>query len=220
MTHAIIIRFHYEETDPRWPWRFQYFKNVVLPRLLSQTNQDFDICIRCNQWQIPHFMELSPRIIPFYVKNERVNYRTAGAGRKKIYFFDFANWDEVVGLKKYDIQSGLDSDDLISVDYIQTVKDKVREYASAHPGKALHLCFQPEIFNTKSNLTYSIGIKYSEKDGSAFMSLYQPDKENYHWVYEISHHKLGQLADKSIVLPAGYCWASVHDHNESTGKSS
>lgn len=215
MNHIVIIRFHYEENDPRWPWRFQYFKEQVLPRLLNQTNQDFDIGIRCNRWQIPFFMELSDKIIPFYVKNEKAQYRPIGG---KMYFFDFAKWEDVVGLKQYDIQSGLDSDDLVSPNYIQKTKDSISEFALKHPGKSFHLSFQPEIHNVKTYETYPIGVKYSPRVGSAFFAIYQPKKEKYIFAYQYSHMKLGQVMDFSITLPAGSCWASVHELNESTGK--
>jgi hypothetical protein len=50
------------------------------------------------------------------------------------------------------------------------------------------------------------------------MALYQPKKENYRFIYEESHLTIIKKADKKIVLPIGYCYATCHEYNESTGK--
>jgi hypothetical protein len=214
--HIVIIRFHYEKDSPRFQWRFEYFKNEVLPRLLKQTDSNFDIGIRCNEWHNELFRSLHPRIIPFQINNERVFYKKRGRGKK--YFFDFCEWKDVIGLKKYDIQTGLDSDDLIADNYIETIVSEIKKFSKSNPNKSLHICFQPELFNYKTKEIYSIGQTYGPRDGSAFMSMYQPDKINYHFIYERSHHYLYQLVSSTIIIPKGYCWATVHDYNESTGK--
>ena len=214
--HVVIIRFHYERNDPRFEWRFQYFKDNVLPRLLYQTVDDFDIAIRCNPWHNELFKNLHPRIIPFQVGNEHVDYKEVGRFK---FFFDFSPWKNVIGLDKYLIQTGLDSDDLIVADYIETIRNEIKKYP---PNESLHISFVPEIFNVAKCTTYGIGVKYSPTDGSAFMTLYQPryndPKYEYHFVYERSHHKLYKIVDRSITMPTGYCFASVHNWNESTGK--
>lgn len=215
MKVILIVRFHYEKDSPRFEWRFNYFKNEVLPKILDQTYQDFDIGIRCNAWHNDLFKSLSDRIIPFQVKDEEVKYKTCG---NKTYFFDFTSWENVIGLEKYDIQIGLDSDDFISPDYVQTIHETVLRHIRRNGGKSLHISFQPEIYNTITKYIYPIGVDYSPTDGSAFMALYQSDKENYHFIYECSHHVIGKLAEKSITMPKGKCWASVTSgFNESTG---
>ncbi len=217
MTTAFIIRFHYEKEDPRFEWRFEYFKKDVLPRILAQTDQNFTIAIRCNEWSKPLFEALSDRIVTFTVKNERVLYKKS---RNKKYFYDFAKWEEVEGLPQYDLQLGLDSDDLISPPYLETVRDYVNFYAESTPGKSVHICFQPLLLNVETGQESLIGQTYTPTMGSAFFALYQPDKKHYLFAYEVSHLKIGTLMDTSMVLPSGYCWASVHKHNESTGKTS
>lgn len=216
MTHALIIRFHYKQDDPRFDWRLAYFKAMVWPRILAQTNQDFDVCIWCNIWHVDQINSLSnehKKVKIFRVERERVDYKKLN-GKK--YFLDFTPWDEVVGLAKYDIQSGLDSDDLIDENYIQRIKDEIKKLDD---GKTtIHLSFQPKIFDTRSLEVRGIGKVYSERNGSAFMSLYQPVKNPYRFIYEDSHLRLGRFAGKSIVIEEGHCYATVHGINESTGK--
>lgn len=215
MRHALIIRFHYEKDDPRFIWRLNYFKMACLPRILAQTSQDFDICVRCYPWQEEQIKALSPRIKTFQVKNEGARYKQSG---KYKYFHDFVPWADVIGLKKYEIQSGLDSDDLIEPDYIKKIEDAVAKHKAKYPGKSLHLSFQPKLYSMKSQKVTPMR-KYREKTpGSAFFAIYQPNKDKYMFAYEVSHIYLGQHFDHSLVLPAGYCYATAHDLNESTGK--
>jgi hypothetical protein len=215
MKTAFIIRFHYEENDPRFEWRFNYFVDAVLPRIKAQTVQVDDICIRCNAWHKDRFEKLGLKT--FYVKDEFVKYKDSGTGKK--YFHDFVSFDRVVGLEKYDVQFGLDSDDLIEPDYVSLMIAKIEQYADRHPGKSLHLCFQPQTINIRNGKAEIKPMReYTPTRGSAFMSLFQPDKENYTFVYCESHMTLWKHADASFVLPVGYCMATIHDINESTGK--
>lgn len=212
LSHAVIIRFHYEDTDPRFHWRFAYFRSVVLPRLLSQTNQNFDICIRCNIWHKKLFESLHPKIKTFHMKREVVHYKKI---RNKKYFIDFIPWSEVVGLPKYDIQTTLDSDDLIREDFIERIYEEVIRNGL---DTSLHVHFQPKTFNLKT-LDQGQFPEYTRENGSAFAAIYQPDKGNqYMFINECSHLNLGLRMQNSVKIGEGYCWATIHYHNESTGK--
>src|SRR3989304_6316699 len=219
LSHLVVIRMHYPRGDPKFEWRFDYFKLMVLPRLLNQTFQDFDIGIRCNPVHYRRFLELSPKIIPFTVTKEAEGYiRPEDRERAKPYggeyFIDFVEWKDVVGLEKYDIQTGLDSDDLIlRDDYLEFIQ---RECRHAHR-RSLHLNFTPTIFDLKSLRSFPSQFHYSSPDrGSMFLSLYQPDKTDYKFIYHDSHFKMGKFADKSITIPESFVAQTVHDFNEST----
>ena len=208
--HALIIRFHYGKEDPRFDWRFSYFKAVVLPRILNQTRKDFDICIWCNKWHDEIFKSLSSRIKIFHSKKETIKYRIL---KGKKYYYDFIEYEDLEGLDKYEIQSGIDSDDLISRDYIDTIV----KYLKNEKGKT-HLCFQPKTFNLKT-LAIKPMLPYHSKRGSPFLSLYQPNKEdNYKFIYCDSHISMWRYAKKSIIIPSGHCFMTIHYLNESTGK--
>ena len=207
-----IIRFHYEKDDKRFEWRLNYFIKEVLPRIQNQTVQGFDICIRCNEWHKKIFKKLGLKT--FTVKDEYVAYKHNGDKTQR-YFYDFVTWDRIVGLKKYDIQLGLDSDDLVESNYLEKALEQIGRYDDGK--KSIHICFQPQFLYIKDN-TVKPFPKYSEVNGSAFMVLYQPNKENYRFIYEESHLSIIKKADKAIVIPSGYCYASCHPYNESTGK--
>jgi hypothetical protein len=183
---------------------------MVLPRLLRQTDKDFVIAIRCYPWHSERLRKLSDRIITFSVGRESENIIKRHG---KNYFHDFTRWENVVGLPKYDIQSGLDSDDLVAENYIETIRQRIEK---EDKNKSLHISFQPELFDLKTLRIYPIGTRYSIFKGSAFFSIYQPNKERYKFLYEKSHLVIGRDFDKSILIPAGYCWATVHNINEST----
>lgn len=212
MTHGVIIRFHYDRGDQRFGFRVAYFRAMVLPKLLAQTEQNFEIAIRCNPCHEKILKSLSKKITTFRVRGEAENFRMIST---KKYFVDFAPWHQIIDMKKYDIQSGLDSDDLVAENYIETIQKIVKERAN---GKSLHISFQPEVFNAQTLKTYPIGSTYTAERGSAFFSIYQPDKQHYKFAYEKSHLFIGKDMEKSIIIPRGFCWASVHGHNYSTTK--
>jgi len=210
MTSAFIIRFHYNANDHRFKWRFDYFKNKVLPTILYQTNQDFDIAIRCNSKHNDLFKSLNKKINPFQVRDEKTGYKIS-FGKK--YFVDFVEWKDVINLPQYDLQMGLDSDDFIGKNYVQTIKNSITNIK-----ESLHLSFQPSIFDLKTRKFREMRTRYGPTNGSAFMALYQPNKINYKFIYCDSHLKMWKYAKKSITLPNGHCWITIHDYNESTGK--
>lgn len=214
MKISFIIRFHYKQNDPRFAWRFQYFKEKVLPRIKAQTVKDFDICVWCNEWHKVLFEELGLKT--FGVKEEKIKYKINGRFR---YFHDFVKWDNVVGLEKYDLQMGVDSDDLIEKNYVEKIIEELEKFKLSNPTKSLHLSFQPQTINIR-NGRKKIGElhRYKPTKGSAFMALYQPNKDKYEFIYCESHITLWKHADFSITLPKGYCYATIHSLNESTGK--
>lgn len=210
LSHAVIIRFHYQQDNPKVGFRLAYFQSMVLPRLLNQTRQDFDIWIRCYPWHKEILESMSPRIKTFSIKGEDEKYIS---NKERTYFYDFVPWNTVVGMPMYDIQTGIDSDDLVREDFIERIEQEIEKNGY---DTSLHICFQPYLFDTKSLFQYTMGVKYTPRYGSAFLSLYQPDKSNYVFINNVSHLQLYRYASKSIVVPEGYCWASCHDNNEST----
>ena len=208
MKTAFIIRFHYEENDPRFAWRFQYFKESVLPRILAQTEQDFEIAIRCNPAHDQLFKDLSEKIRVFHVRGEYVAYK------KEKYFYDFVEWDRVIDLPRYELQLGLDSDDLIEPNYLEWVR-KTRRGMPDH--ETTHICFQPQLLDVKTGEIHPIKQVYSSTKGSAFFAIYQPATvEPYVFAYQESHLTIGRHFTNKIVMPEGICFASCHHLNEST----
>lgn len=214
-TMVMIIRFHYDTDDKRFEWRFQWFKDAVLPRILAQTYDKFDIAIRCNPAHNKLFRDLHPRIFTFNVEDENIHYKPHG---RKMYFQDHIPWSAIDDqMDRYDIQMGLDSDDLIHPDYVKIIKENVVNHIKSYPGKSLHLSFQPILFRLDGNKERPM-IPYTPERGSAFLAFYQPDKNNYKFIYERSHISFYKIADRSIVIGQGYCSAVAHKLNESTGK--
>lgn len=207
---VIIIRFHYPVDDKRFEWRFGFFKTIVWPRILAQTNQDFDVAIRCNPAHEILFKSLPGKknIITFQTANDTARYKVNGHKR---YFHDFVPWESVSGLPMYDIQIGLDSDDLVSPLYVDMIQEACKG------NESVHVFFQPELFRLKTLKIESMA-EYSRRRGSAFRALYQPDKSDYKFIDSVSHMILGTLAKKSVGYQRGHCFAVAHDLNESTGK--
>ena len=209
MKIAFIIRFHYENDDPRFAWRLAYFRNKVFPRIISQ-GDDFEIAIRCNPVHDEIFRSISPRIRVFHAKQERVEYK-----RGK-YFVDFMPFENLDGFPRYDVQIGLDSDDLIEPGYYAELMEILS--VPMRRGESAHVCFQPELIDVKTGEIHRMPQRYNPEKGSAFFAIYQPGGVGpYHFAYEESHLTIGRHFIHRIVSGReNLCFASCHDLNEST----
>ena len=69
MTHIIISRMWYEKEEDLLK-RITIYESNLLPALLNQTNQDFDIGVLCNEKHKEIIQDIHPRIIPFFTKQK------------------------------------------------------------------------------------------------------------------------------------------------------
>ena len=197
---AIITRFHYED-DAEFEKRFAFYCKRVLPTVLAQTDQNFDIAVWCEPRHANRFAQLSPKMKPFTATYEK---------RGGPFFADFTDWENVSGLKQYEIQVGLDSDDVIAPDYIETIHRLCRGERS------ILVTFNPLIYDIRLQRYGMIG-GYGEKRASAFFALYYPGLRKFYFAYCDSHLRLGAYVDKVIIGPDMKCCALVHGMNDSTG---
>lgn len=217
LTHAVVIRFHYPQDSEKFEWRLAYFQSMVLPKLLEQTYQDFDICIWVNPWHKERVESLSDKIKTFTVREGADAIRPEDAHKEGRYHIDFVRWGDVIGMDRYDIQTGLDSDDLIMPNYIETIQATFESFMDRIDGlKTMHLCFQPYVFDTKTLRIFKSPNTYTKNNGSAFFSLCQFGSSKYIFAYEYSHLELPKHMDYTTVMPEGMCAYSVHDNNESS----
>ncbi len=207
--NCIITRFEYSKeqimTD-EYSWRLGFYKNKVLPRLKKQTNQNFDIWVWTNPWQEKELQSLG--VNTFQVDNPPRNI----PGRRQEYYYNFAPWDKVIGLPKYEIQTAVDSDELVESDFNELI------IKNCEDGKRKHIHFQPIKLDIKTGNTYKAeeGSKnfYSERRGSPTFSIYQPDGE-YLFLHHTSHTKMPRHFDVSIKID-GHVFMGIHDYNDST----
>lgn len=199
---AIVTRFHYPEDSKKFEWRFQFYAKAVLPLLLVQEDQDFDIAIWCNPWHEDRIRSLSPRIKTFSATHHPPK-RTRG-------FNDFTRWDNVSGMEKYRIQINLDSDDLAGPEYVKIVHACCAGYESVFVG------FNPFIIDMKSGRVGFLG-PYTDSFTPAFFALCQREEDEYVFAYHDSHTRMWQQAERTILVSHGHCCATAHDMNASTG---
>lgn len=217
---AFIIRMHFKKNDPRWEWRLAYFRSVVLPKILDQTDKDFDICMRVNKHHAEQVQALSDRIKIFDVVPEKNGYIDPKNRRKaRKYFIDFIHYKYTVGLEKYDIQIGIDSDDMpLRNDFVERVKMECMRY----PDLPLHISFQPHIFHVPTLRMFECPMNYGSKltNGSPIFAIYQPkasENQRYIFAYSDSHLQLPNKIKRAIRIEEDYCCYSVHGKNSSTG---
>lgn len=208
MNQVVITRMLYATDNPAFEERLAIYRALCLPRLRRQKNKNFDIAVLCNREHKKVFEDLG--VIPFFRKDNWLGQKP------KKFWSCFSKWEELEGLDKYDIQTNLDSDDLVSdmfIDKIQrTIEDEIN---NGHKG-SLHIHFQPRLFSFHDLVEKPQKRQYSDSSGSAFYSIYQPDKERYISLIEDSHTRIQAYMDKSVLIGEDYCWIGIHDNNDST----
>lgn len=199
---AIITRFHYPQDHPDFEWRFEYYRTQVLPRLLKQTDSNFDIWIWCEPHHDKDFLDLNPRINVFHG-----TFRP----REGRFFNDSTNFSNIEGLPKYRIQFGLDSDELVSKNIVR----KAKMHCTGN--QSVLVSFQPVLRDLKTGNLYYMKRKYNKKFASAVLAYYQPDLgDEFKFLYHTTNHRMVKYANKVVVVPEGYAEVSIHDFNSST----
>jgi hypothetical protein len=184
LTHAVIIRMKYLPGDPRWPWRFAFFRDEVLPRILAQTDQNFDLCIWCHPHHRRELSRLDPKVQAFTTKHPPKNYH---------------------------IQTRTDTDDWLETEYIAKAREVIRAEAREQP---LVVNFQPWKLDLRTGRVFQVRRRYGPQEPSMFLSLFQPDLgPAYRQVYCIRHNWMHRLFPRVITVPEGYCYLVIHDAN-------
>ncbi len=193
MKHIIFTRFMYDKGDLANE-RLKILKEVLIPCLHNQTNQNFIWSLMCK----PHHRD----IIKEYYK-------------KDIIFFNDSNeFKQHVNEIKYDIQTRHDSDDIMCPNYVEEIQD---EYEINKFRKESFLIeFQPMFYDKNQNHFYKFSIDYAKINStSAFISICPQsgnqtiwDHQHNKWVGNVSFIK--RHKNKRCVA------ATVHNHNSTT----
>lgn len=198
MRHAVIIRLHYQPNDPRFEWRLAFFQTMVLPRLEHQTCQDFEIWIACHPWHVARIEALCPMANVVGLPD----------------FPGVDNWNDaqLQGLPRFDLQTSLDSDDLVDLEYIAAIQDIAR----THPGP-LAISFQPYKLNLLTLKRYKMWERYGKHQCSMFFTLHLPADAEYRSVLSFNHSYVPQWCPNVLTCPEGYCDMTIHGANFMTG---
>ena len=169
-------------------WRYHYFASCVLARLQAQTDKDFDICILSPTDWHDRLKALDSRIKPFTI--DGFDYPTHGN-----FTYEMTN-----GLKHYPISIRMDSDDLVSPDFIEIIKKTEG-----------NVTFQPELFLLDELRVTKMNHVYRPDKPSMFLALKNYPECIYHQVF---------FRFNATLIPAGKVWMTIHDRNRSTRKTS
>lgn len=207
MKHAIIIRLKYPDC-PEFEWRFNYFASMCLPRLVNQTDQEFDLFVLCNPIHDERLMALSDKVNVLHADAKAVtlvdDYNRKSGESNSVEPFDY-NMD-------YEIQTRIDSDDLVHPDFVKVINATLKDAR-----KMTLLAFKPIRFNVNNLRLYYIHPKDGAYRKSQFLSLYNPDKSTF--IYERGHRnwatKVKKWGGDVKIMPFGYCFLSLHNYNAS-----
>jgi len=199
-SHVIITRFCYDDEE-LFKKRYEVYVSEVLPRLKKQKNKEFDIAILC----LPKHNNIIEKlgIIAF-------NYKKRSFSLSSSILFQ-----DTIGLKKYDIVSNLDSDDLVTEEYTQKIVEEI-EKATKEKDCSVSVTFQPKLFDLRTKEEKLMKtIRYSATKCSMFYSIYKPNQA--HVFLRCYPHGLASVGnEKNILISEGYCWMGINDYNSAT----
>ena len=202
MNHVIITMMNYRKDHPKESKQFidrlEIYKKTVLPRIKAQTKQNFDIAVLCDRKNAQIFKDMG--IIPFHTKDGYAGHYT------DVWHFN-TPWENIEGLKKYDIQTVVLSDDLISEKYIEKIEEVIEQ--NKEGDKSIHIQFQPRLYNLETGQEKAMSLRYSNGFSSPMYSIYQPG-EKYYFIHHDSHTVMPKYFDKSFLIGEGYCWLTAH----------
>jgi len=205
--HALIIRLKYPDC-PEFEWRFNYFASMCLPRLLKQTDQDFDLFVLCNPIHDKRIKALSDKIQVLHADARAVtmvsDYNRKSGESNSVEPFDFK--------MDYKIQTRIDSDDLVHPDFIKVIHDELKD-----ENILTLIAFKPIRFNIHNLRLYYIYPKDGAYSKSQFLSIYNPDKSTF--IYERGHRgwasRIRNMGGQVKIIPFGYAFLSLHNLNAS-----
>lgn len=187
--HIVCTRFSFfskEELIQRLP----LLKEIVIPSLKKQTNQNFTWAIIIN-WDHLDIIteEIDYDFVPLYSMEE---YRA------------------LVNIQGFNLQTRHDSDDGLSEDYIQKIHDAVTPHLSK---ERVLIHFKVMKMDYKSGRKWARERQYNSKTASMFLTIYQRDKPIDLFIYQYSHDQMPKVVrfQKIITMPIGDCFWVMHN---------
>lgn len=203
MNTAVYIRLKYND-GPEFEWRLSFFHVMCLRSLLAQKDQNFDIVVLCNPEHKDCIESLSSKIKTIHKEipiSGDPDYKRKGEKNSVMPF----------GYKvDYDTCIRLDSDDMVSRDFIGAIRKRVKG-----ADKITLLAFKPIKFELSSLRLYYNYMNYSK---SMCLALYNPDRDVF--IYDRGHRQYDKLVKRRggevHVMKFWYYFQTIHGNNASS----
>ncbi len=201
MKHGVFIRLKYND-GKEFEERFAMFRILCLPSLLRQTDQNFEIVILCNPSHKERIKDLSDKIktIHFDVPiSGDPDYQRRGE-KNSVMPFSYP--------VEYDVQTRLDSDDIVSPDFVKKIH-------KTFTGDLEMIGFKPIKFHLP---TLKLYYNYMKPETSMCISLCNSSKDFF--IYQSGHRSIHRWVQekggKVTVAKFGYFYQTIHNGNAST----
>lgn len=201
MNHIIITTFTYPPGE-RFDRRMEIYKKYHLDSLYKQTLQNFDIGAICHPDNNHIFKEMG--IIPINTKDGYDGHIHPTRNHWEYY----TPWENIDGLKKYKVQTGLDTDNFLEPNYVEKTFEELEKLPEGNK----YVQFQPMIKNILTGEEKKMSCRYNNDNfGSAMFSISQT--EPYYFIYHDGHTRMQNLFENKKLVGEGYCWVGIHDEN-------
>jgi len=189
MKHSIITRINFTDLTLLDHY-LEITKNVLVPALKSQTNNNFDLVVITN----PEIVDL--------LRSELDYPFTAVYGNGQCFSYLLDN--------EINIQTRHDCDDYMSPTYVQ----KIQETYLSNYKRYDKFIVQAQPTQLLYQTGEEIELKpYSNQRCSMFLSLCQEKVENH--IFERTHLQMYEITGNVITMPVGYAKWVIHGKNKS-----
>lgn len=202
----VVTRFYYPEWDDDVQTRYDFWVNECLSRLNDQTDSGF----RLNVWVDDGPHGTGGVYVP-EVGVAPVNFFTVTLPELEGWE-GFANWGDVHGFEGSRVMIGLDSDDMVSPKFIETV----RKESEGRESNVL-VSFQPTKLDLKSGNRYRMKNYRLRNKCSPIFAMIQPDPDDRVFPYYKGHYRLPK-DDRwdTVWVGEGLCQMGIHHLNSRT----
>lgn len=190
MKHIVLTRMSFDDDDLFFKY-FEVMRNIYIPSIKSQTNQNFEIGLIIKEKHITYIKE--------YL-NERINF-----------FPNFSSVKEYCFSNNIELQTRHDCDDWMSNDYIEAIQNVYHTNKDNYDCMIIHSKVEKLDYYTSKLHKHIVNYK---KNGyiSMFLTLYQKNVVNF--VYDKNHRFMNEICDKIILLDNSYTRLVIHNNNK------
>lgn len=185
MRTFIVIRSHYPQFNPL---RFELFRRITVPSLLSQTDKNFTVIVHCSNPQHQEEVLSVTEGLKVVTHTEHLNTNDQ---YQKPYFPGDETEEEVMRMVR------MDDDDTISRDFIQRMKGFEQTLKPTVPGRKVAQELQPQAQSPDGGLVVQGGLQ-SPRGSFSFQEVSKEEGR------EVIKDRVADFAQRWFLFPNGY----------------
>lgn len=210
MKHIVVTRFYYADKNIMMN-RLSIMKNILVPCLQKQTNQNFKWAIWCNPehvWVLRKELDYPFELV--LLGEDEMDCLSKRCNIPKLP--EKSHYSLYIKDEGVNIQTNHDSDDWMSDNYIDVIQSYYKRYIQDHNKFLLYAQHDRYIYDTEERLP--MPFRGNDKLTTAMLSLCMVENDGTS-IFSARHNKMWKHVDKVVELPDGMVSYTIHDWNMS-----